>query len=474
MKTALITLLVVAGCADILDIPDRQLASEARCSGDIHIKALFDASGPTSDVGLSWYKATMDYIRDLNEKEGGIKGCQIKVETLDYGYNTAAAMSAYAAWKADTKSWDETVAILGWGTNDSVPLAQNAKNDKKPYISASYFAALGTPESIQGSATIPVLSDFTEVPFEAQISVAGAPYNFFAGTDYSTGARIAMFYVALQKGNRVGFFHCMADYCTGPLNAARQGAKDQNVARGRELIVELTDTQETYNTKVADYFRQELTHQKANPDYTIVDWVWSGNTTKTTAYMAKALANMKALAAAGDITLPQNTNVQLIVNNWGFDEMLYGLCGPPNATNPCVDKVHGIMPFAAYGDTRAPDMNKVTALHDRWRAIDGEPTTTAYKNVRYVAGYVNVLVFKKGVEAVLASGKSLTGENLKAALEKFNQESTGGLTANITYTETDHRPQGTESIYKINASGNLVLEGGQPFSIKMEDAWKGW
>jgi branched-chain amino acid transport system substrate-binding protein len=471
MKTALIILLGIAGCADVLDIPDRQLASEHRCSGNIKIKALFDASGPTSDVGLSWYKATMDSIRDLNlSADHGIKGCQIEVETLDYGYNINAAQTAYAGWKANTASWNDTIAILGWGTNDSVPLSPNAKEDKIPYISASYFAALGTPEAIQGHATIPVISDFTEVPFEAQISAAGAPYNFFAGTDYSTGARIAMFYIALQKGNRVGFFHCMADYCTGPLNAARQGAKDNSVARGRELILELTDTQETYNTKVAEYFRQELAHQAANPGYTMVDWVWSGNTTKTTAYMAKALANMKTLAAT-DNTLPKDLNVQLISNNWGFDEMLFGLCGPA-LNNPCVDKVHGIMPFAAYGDTRAPDMSKVTALHDKWRGIDGD--TATYKNVRYVAGYVNVLVFKKAVEKVFESGKILTRENLKLALETFSQESTGGLTANLTYTDKDHRPQGTESIYKMDATGKLVLEGGQPFSIEMKPEWKGW
>jgi branched-chain amino acid transport system substrate-binding protein len=474
MKTALIILLGVAGCADILDIPDRQLASESKCSGTIRIKALFDASGPTADVGLSWYKATMDSIREINTT-GGIKGCTIDVDPLDYSYSRDAALAAYAGWKADP-SWDGIVAILGWGTNDSLPLASLVKMDKKPYISASYFASLASPNPVQHNETIYELSDtssanpFAEVAFDKHFSSDGFPYNFFAGTDYSTGARVGMFHVHRQGGARIGFFHCTADYCTGALPAARSYAREQGVGLGRDLILELTDTQDTYNTKVAQYFREEKAHQAVDTSYAMVDWVWSGNTTKTTSFMAKALANMKMLAATDTTLPPPNTNIQLMANVWGIDEQLFGLCGPV-LNNPCADRVHGTLPFAAYGDTRAADMAKVTALHDKWRIVDGE--TATYKNVRYVQGYVNVLIFRKAVERVIASGLSITGENIKTALETFRSEPTGGLTDNLTYTEDDHRPQGTESVYKIDGSGKLVIEG-DPRSIAMKDEWKGW
>ena len=61
-----------------------------------------------------------------------------------------------------------------------------------------------------------------------------------------------------------------------------------------------------------------------------------------------------------------------------------------------VDKVHGIMPFVAYGDSRAGEMAKVMTLHDKWRMRDmATEGGTTYKNVRYVQGYVNVMLLKK-------------------------------------------------------------------------------
>jgi branched-chain amino acid transport system substrate-binding protein len=467
MKKALILLLVVTGCADILDIPDRHLASESRCSGRLRIKMLYDASGGTADVGLSWFKGSMDKIRETNET-GGIRGCTIDAEAIDYGYATANASAAYDAWKA-APEWNDVVAILGWGSTDSLLLAPKVRDDKKPFISASYFGLLGAPLPVSHDENVPELSDatFTEVSFPRHFSSDGFAYNFFAGTDYSTGSRIAMFHINLQGGKRVGFFHCSADYCTGPLAAAREYAKEQGLGLGRDLILELGDTQDTYNTKVLKYFQDEKAQATADPSYHIVDWVWGGNTTKTTAYMAKALAFAKADPSLAAL----NLNVQIIVNNWGFDEQLFGLCGPA-LNNPCVDKVHGIMPFVAYGDTRAGEMSAVTGLQDKWRARDGEQNVTAYKNVRYVQGYVNVTLFIKAAEAVISSGKEVTGENIKDALETFTGVSTGGLTDPLTYSPSDHRPQSSESIYKIDKDGKLVLESQRP--IAMQQSWLGW
>lgn len=464
MKKALILLLAVAGCADILDIPDRHLASESRCSGTLKIKMLYDASGGTADVGLSWYKGSTDLIREINAT-GGVRGCQIDAEAIDYGYATANASAAYDAWKA-APEWNDVVAILGWGSTDSLLLAPHVRDDKKPFISASYFGLLGAPRPVSHDENVPELSEatFTEVSFPRRFTSDGFAYNFFAGTDYSTGARIAMFHINLNGGKRVGFFHCSADYCTGPLSAARAYAKELGLGLGRDLILELGDTQDTYNMKVLKYFQDEKAEATADPSYHVVDWVWGGNTTKTTAYMAKALAAMKV----SDPTLA-SLNVQIIVNNWGFDEQLFGLCGPA-LNNPCVDKVHGIMPFVAYGDTRAGDMSKVTGLHDKWRNLDGEVAT--YKNVRYVQGYVNVKLFQLAAEEVISSGLPVTGENIKDALERFTGVSTGGLTDPLTYSPDDHRPQSSESIYKVDKDGKLVLESQRP--IAMQLSWLGW
>jgi branched-chain amino acid transport system substrate-binding protein len=160
--------------------------------------------------------------------------------------------------------------------------------------------------------------------------------------------------------------------------------------------------------------------------------------------------------------------VQLIVNNWGFDENLPSLCG-----KACVERVHGIMPFVAYGDGRASEMAKVMALHDKWRAVDASGEGNAvYRNVRYVQGYVNVMLLRSAAERVIKQGKRVTGPNLKEALESAEAVDTGGLTGELTFTPTDHRPQSTESIYKLDAAGKLVLEGQR--TITMQQSWLGW
>ncbi|HEX2685190.1 MAG TPA: hypothetical protein VHN14_01165, partial [Kofleriaceae bacterium] len=74
MKTALFLVLAATGCANILDIPDRHLAADSTCSGTIHVKILYDATGATSDVSVPFFKAQKDLLREINET-GGIRGC---------------------------------------------------------------------------------------------------------------------------------------------------------------------------------------------------------------------------------------------------------------------------------------------------------------------------------------------------------------------------------------------------------------
>jgi ABC-type branched-subunit amino acid transport system substrate-binding protein len=458
MRTALLILLAVTGCADILGIPDRSTSGDT-CSGSIEIKILYDATGGTSDVSVPFFKGQLDLIREINE-DGGIRGCLIDYEARDYGYVPAAAQAIYDGWKADD-SWPEVAAILGWGSSDSLLLAPKVREDQKPFLSASYFGGLAAPEPLVHDESIPELSPstFTEVSFPQHFRSDGFPYNFFAGTDYSTGARIAMFQVNVLGGKRIGFFYCSADYCKGPIPAARKSATEQGLQLGRDLTLELTDTQATFNAKVLEYFMQEKAQAMEDPAYKMVDWVWGGNTTKTTAYMARAISAMNQALGL---------NVQLIVNNWGFDENLFSLCGAA-----CVDRVHGIMPFLAYGDGRASETAKVMALHDKWRAADAKQEGTAtYRNVRYVQGYVNVMLLRRAVEKVIDQGMPVDGPNLKQALETFEDEDTGGLTGGLTFTPTDHRPQSTESIYKLDPTGKLVLEAQR--TITMQESWLGW
>ncbi|WP_394842814.1 ABC transporter substrate-binding protein [Pendulispora brunnea] len=467
-------------CADILDIPsDRYVsassadggdAGDARCTGNIEVRIIIDVSGPTKTLGAPYLAGEQDYFRELNEG-GGIKGCHINFVSTDYGYKADNARQVYESWKADP-TWPQVVAVLGYGTPDTLGLADQVAADKKPLLGGQH-ASLASPDAVSIDVTVPEIGqNFARNTLRTHFATNGYPYNFFAFTDYSTGARIAMFHIKTLGGKRVGFFVCDDPYCTGPAQAARVHAESLGLDIGRVLPLQQSgQDQAAYDAAVLQYFKDEQAHKKNDdPNYNIVDWVWGGNTTTTSVQMAIALSRMKSQLAG---TTPAIPNVQLILNNNGFSEDMYTICG-----TPCVDAVHGIVPYTPYGDTSrgSSEMGRLTALHDKWRQIDSAQSGAApasYKTVRYVQGYINATLFRLGVEAVVNQRKPVTGENLRAALETFRNVDMGGLTDRLSYSEKDHRPQSTEAIYKIGTDGSLVREPPDR-TISLENSWLGW
>ena len=54
-------------------------------AGEIAMGALFDLTGPTSDVGWHYADGVRDYVRYINEEKGGIgDGVKIKLNWVDY------------------------------------------------------------------------------------------------------------------------------------------------------------------------------------------------------------------------------------------------------------------------------------------------------------------------------------------------------------------------------------------------------
>jgi hypothetical protein len=496
----------------------------------IQVRMLPDLSGPLADVGVPYYWGQIDSFREINANGGigavnGKGGCMIEWQTHDMKYDTTLAQGFYDGWKA-SPDWKDVVALFDLGSNIALALGPHEAQDHKLAINTAYNGAIASPIPIDIQEQVPeVETDFSELTFSTEFKSPGYAFNFFPGTDYSTGIRIAMFHIKSLGGKRVGFFHNSAAYGIGPIPAGRTYAKKLGLDIGRDQIVENTENQATYDSKVLAYFQAEKNHAAAAMppgSYAMVDWAWGGNTTKTMAQLGLSIAKMNQQLGL---------NVQVILNNYGFDENLYGLYGCGAA---CVDTVHGIMPSLPYGDLRAPEMVKVMAQHDKWRTIDAQNAAAAcsdaggsaeagtaeagtaetgtadastgeagageagtaeagtaetgtadagscaeagvpvsYRNVRYVQGYLSIFIFRVAAERVLAKGLPINADNMKAALETFQNLDTGGLTDKLTFTAMDHRPQSTESIYKLSNAGALVYE--QPDrTIFLENSWLGW
>jgi branched-chain amino acid transport system substrate-binding protein len=526
---------VPTACALLVDIPDSVTvaaappdaagdsaasaeAQAAGCTKPIQLRALnATESVAVADIALPFFLGAYDHLREINET-GGIRGCKLEWEFVQTEYtNPAKAVSIYEGWKAKP-DWDSVVAIFGVGSADALALGPKVSLDKKVLIPAAYNGTLASPKELKVAVDVPEVnyvpgspSQMNETTFSQEVESKGYPYVFFTGTDYSTAIRIAMYHVsAVDPTARVGFVHCAAnEFCVNPLPPGKTYAKQLGLQIGRDLVAELTDRQPQYVASLTTYFAREasflLSEAAASRTYKPVNWLWAGNLTAGTALLAGTMGYLGTLASSPDPSVPQNVwnkakeimaGTRIIANNYGFDEALVAsFCPKVPAPNPC-QKIVGVMPFLGFGDksTGSAEMQALVALHDKWRARDvsesyndasavieaGLPVPTT-RSVRYVQGYMNVKLLRMGIERLLDQNRPITGESLKLALETFQSEDTGGLTAPLTFTADDHRPQSTVSIYGIDYSPpdagpavGSIRNIPPPRRIALQHQWLGW
>jgi branched-chain amino acid transport system substrate-binding protein len=67
----------------------------------------------------------------------------------------------------------------------------------------------------------------------------------------------------------------------------------------------------------------------------------------------------------------------------------------------------------------------------------------------YVQGWYTAAILMEGVDRTIKANKPVTGENIKASLEGLSNFETGGVSAPITFTATDHRGTRSMRVYKV-------------------------
>jgi branched-chain amino acid transport system substrate-binding protein len=446
----------IAGCPDNNSDPVEK--------DPIYIHGIFDQTGPTGGVGISYAAAILDYIAETNET-GGIEGHQIVMEGkmtwnedteqwegegdwVDYQYSADRAIAVYDHWKSEA-DWGNIATIFGWGTGDSIALSETVAQDKMVYLSASYAGALAAPVAINKTID---LGD--EVSFD--IDNPGHPYNFFTGLDYSTAIRAGLEFAKQDGASRVAFVGCTAGYCTEPIVAGRQYAKsiglvvEDNPNPGNpDCVVELSDKDEAVvETKVKDFLDAE------NAAGRLPDFIWVANTTTTAALIVKTAAT-------------HYPDIKFILNVWGFDENLPGLCG-----DACRNRTYGIVNVRAYGDMQAAGMANVVRIHDKYRQKASEDSGL-YADVRYIQGVVSFITWKEAVRRLAVEGSEITSVAIKDSLETLDSFQTGGLLAGpITFNGSDHRSTNQANIYSINNDDGLTFE--KAVNVELEADWLGW
>ncbi len=171
----------------------------------IKVGAIFDLTGPTSDVGKPYAEGIKGYVEWLNAN-GGVNGRKIELVAADYAYKVDQAEQLYSQFVQEG-----VVAFQGWGTGDTEALRSRIAADQIPFMSASYSANLVDPKE--------------------------APYNFVIGTTYSDQAIIAIKW-AMQdweaQGNagkpKVALVHHDSPFGQSPVEDAKAFAEANGVA----------------------------------------------------------------------------------------------------------------------------------------------------------------------------------------------------------------------------------------------------
>ncbi len=354
-------------------------------SEPIKIGAVFDLTGPTSDVGTLYANGERGYVEWLNAN-GGINGRQVELIGQDYAYDVAKAEQLYSQYV----NQDKVVAFMGWGTGDTEALRGKIATDKIPFMSASYSINL--------------------------INIDEAPYNFLAGTSYSDQMVIALQWVkedAAKKGvdPKVVVFHHNSPFGESPVPDGQDYADANGIAY----------TNMAMPSGATDLTPQLTQAQDFGANYIIIQNVSSP--------AALLLKNAKSLG--------MTNSVQFICLNWCADELFIKL------SEGAAEGTLGILPFTA--DLTVPGaQDAANFLKEKGDSLESQ-------GLHYVQGWWTMATMVEGIKRTLDAGKELTGENLRASLEGIQNFETGGVTAPLNFSPTDHRGNDAARIHQVKS-----------------------
>jgi len=337
----------------------------------IKIGGIFDLTGATSDVGVPYAEGMKAFVAFTNEK-GGVNGRQITLVSDDFNYQIPRAEELYNRLTAQ----ENVVAILGWGTGDTIALTPKITKDKLPFMSASYSEDL--------------VSDVTKTP-----------YNFMIGVTYSDQARVLLKYIKDNwKGSappKVSMSFSDSPFGKSPVADAKAFIEKNDITNTTDVVVALNSL---------DMSPQLLAVKSAAPDFIITN-----HTAAPTAVEAKS-----AKAAGLDKT-------GLATINWGFGERTVELGGS------AVEGMLGTVVAAPFSE----DVPGHKEIKDYLIKTGKDPAKTP---VNYVQGWLTAKVLFEGIRRVKGE---VTGESIKAALETIKDYDTGGISDKITFSDKSHK-----------------------------------
>ncbi len=233
MKLAKLTLGVAAGAMLATGVATSAQADE------LFVPILSYRTGAFAGSGIPQANGFGDYLRLINERDGGINGVKIKIEECETGYKPQKGVECYEKTKAQG-----ALIYNPYSTGITLQLIPKAAVDKIPVFSMGY-----------GLSAAAVGEKF--------------PWVFNAPATYWDGASMIIKYIQSQeggslKGKKIGFIYLDVGYGREPIPVLEQLSEDL----GFELVKIPVGVKDMQNQA-----SQWLQVRRTRPDYMVM-WGW--------------------------------------------------------------------------------------------------------------------------------------------------------------------------------------------------------
>jgi branched-chain amino acid transport system substrate-binding protein len=328
------------------------------------VPALVYRTGPYSPNGIPWANGFVDYLKLVNERDGGVNGVKITYEECETGYTTDRGVECYERLKA--KGPTGATAFNPLSTGITFALTEKVPTDKIPLITMGY----GRSESADGTAF---------------------KWNFPMMGTYWTAADILVQHVAKigsLKGKKIALVYHDSPFGKEPIPVLQEHAKKH----GFELMVMPVTHPGVEQKSTWLQVRQQ------KPDYIFL-WGWG-------------VMNSTAIKEAVAVGYPRT--------------QMYGVwwAGAEPDTQPAEGGAKGYNALALqHGAERIAIHADITKfLHDKDK---GTGPKDQVGSVLYNRGMINAMLVVESVRAAQAKygKKPMTGEQVRWGAENLNLDS---------------------------------------------------
>lgn len=240
------------------------------------------------------------------------------------------------------------------------------------------------------------------------------PHQFLAGPDYTEMFGILLNYIAQEKpGAKVAFVYSDTEFGRDPIETSRKTAEDL----GLKVAIELMTPPGS-----VDVSTETAKMRRAKPDYTI--------------FHGYILAPIPEFI---DQARKMGMDTKFMGTFWTMDNSTVMQMGEIG------DGFMGVMPYSYYYDEsdNAPMLEKIREMRPE------------YQNVPYIQGFFSAMLYSESARRVLAEGKELTADNMKAALNSIKDFDTGGIVGVPITISGNSIPVGR--IYQADVSKGQML-----------------